>query len=97
MSTSHYQRLETGEGKLDGTTVERIAKLFDLETELLYAFDDRSIFQSGDYSMGTVYNQGDIVHHPIDKKLQELYEKQIKLLEEKVKALEQENATLRKG
>lgn len=88
ISQSQYQRYEAGQITMSGDLVDQVAEILGVDRELLYSFDERSIFQTGEHN-AVSNGSGDIVYHPIDSKMKQLYETQIKLLEDKIRHLEE--------
>ena len=96
ISQSQYHRIESGDAKITKDIVIKIAEIFDVEPEMLYNFDEGNVFRAETISQSINHNSGQVSFYPIDGKLEKLYEDKITFLEEKIKALEKENASLKK-
>ncbi|HWZ21033.1 MAG TPA: helix-turn-helix transcriptional regulator [Cytophagaceae bacterium] len=83
MSPQGYGKLERDEADIPFSRLEQIANAFNLKVEDVTAFDERFVFNN--YASNQA-NQGYIVNH-INEKERELYEKNIKLLEDKIQYL----------
>lgn len=85
MSPQGYGKIERDEADVSFTRLEQIAKVFNMKVEEMIAFDEKVIFNN----FGTANDQSFSVNYEsVSNKERELYEKTIKLLEEKIKWLE---------
>jgi transcriptional regulator with XRE-family HTH domain len=83
MSVQGYGKLERDEADIPFSRLEQIAKAFHLKVEDVTSFDEKFVFNN--YASNQA-NQGYIVNY-VNEKERELYEKNIALLEDKVKWL----------
>ncbi len=85
MSVAGYGKIEREDTDVPFSRLEQIAKTFDMKTEDLVGFDEQLVYN-------IMHNHIDTNHFyakgGISDKERELYEKTIKLLEEKVALLE---------
>lgn len=85
VSQSSYSRYEKDEGDLSLSELEKISEILGMKVEDLICFDEKMIFNN----YGTAQDQSFSVNYQsISNKERELYEKTIKLLEDKIKYLE---------
>lgn len=83
ISQSTYSRIEKDDGDLTVSQLNKIAEILEVKVEELINFNDKVVFNN--YANST---QGYIIHQYVSDKERELYEKTIKLLEDKIKFLE---------
>lgn len=85
VSQSSYSRYEKDEGNLTLAELEKISAILGMKVEDLINFDEKMIFNN----YGTAQDQSFSVNYQsVSDKERELYEKTIKLLEDKIKYLE---------
>lgn len=81
MSTQGYSKIERDEVALNVERLLEIAGIFEMKPEDLLTFDEKIVFNNTDTKGGNNgINYGTVNAFPVEMK--ELYEKQIKLLEE---------------
>jgi transcriptional regulator with XRE-family HTH domain len=85
VSQSSYSRYEKDEGNLTLAELEKISAILGMKVEDLINFDEKMIFNN----YGTAHDKSFSVNYQsVSDKERELYEKTIKLLEDKIKYLE---------
>jgi transcriptional regulator with XRE-family HTH domain len=93
MSLSNYSKIERGEIDLSVSRLQNIANALDVEISSILNFDTTEIFNIHKNKMihGSVTKAEQIHYHSVDYK-----EKYIKILEEEVERLKEENQILKK-
>ena len=87
MSISGYSRIERNEVDPNTEKLQKIASALEVSPNELFNFDDKNVFHNCTATnQSTLTAQNFNNHFPIEMK--QLYESNIKLLEEKVKMLE---------
>jgi transcriptional regulator with XRE-family HTH domain len=84
VSQSTYSRYEKEDGDITIALLNEISEIFGMKVEDLLSFDEKVVFNN--YASNQA-NQAYVIN-VISEKERELYEKTIKLLEEKIKFLE---------
>ena len=81
MSVAGFGKLERDEADIPFSRLEQIASVYNMKTEDLVCFDERNVFNN----YGTAHDKSFSVNYQtISDKERELYEKSIKLLEDKI-------------
>lgn len=86
VSQSTYSRYEKEDGDITIALLNEISEIFGMKVEALLSFDEKIVFNN--YASNQA-NQAYIIN-VISEKEREMYEKTIKLLEDKIKYLEGE-------
>ncbi len=84
ISQQSYSNLESEKTDIAFSKIEKIAEIFQMSVEDIVSFDEKVVFNN--YASNQA-NQAYIIN-VISEKERELYEKTIKLLEDKIKYLE---------
>lgn len=87
ISQQHYSSLELGQYEISIQQLYKIADLLEVTPSAILDFDDHVVFNNCTSTNGLNYIKGDMVNHTNEKLIASL-EKQIELLEEKIKGLE---------
>jgi len=89
INQSGYSRLENDTSDISLSQLDKISEIFNMKTEDLLTFDEKIVFNNyadaKDFVVGNNYNG-------MTEKEKELYEKTIKLLEDKINLLMQMNS-----
>lgn len=100
ISQSAYSRYENMETEVSEDMLKQIAEVLEVTPEQIETFDERVIFNNHgtlqDHANGLNYCPT-IHQYVIDPKIEQLYEKQIALLEKQNKLLEAKIAEMEKG
>lgn len=93
ISVAAYSKLEREETSLSDERLDHIAKIFDMSVEDILAFDEKQVFNfinnHDNDNVGPYYNS-------FPEELKRLYDDKIKLLEDKINYLTEENQRLKK-
>lgn len=97
ISQSAYSKYESGETKITEKLLDQIAKILEVDKEIIEQFDDNAVFSNNtnnakDQAKSNLLigNNSVTVNHYGNEEKDGLYEKMISLLEEKVNRLEKE-------
>lgn len=96
VSQSTYSNYESIESDVTPDLLDQIAKILNVKPEQIEKFDEQIIFNNhnntaNDHASNIMGNyQPTVNNYVIDSEIEQLYKKNISLLEEKVKALEKE-------
>lgn len=91
MSQQAYSKLENDNTNVSLELLKQIAAVLEMAVEDLLSFDEKSVFNffNNTYTQSHI-NTCSTNNYSIDSRLEELYRKQIELLEEKVSHLKSE-------
>jgi transcriptional regulator with XRE-family HTH domain len=84
MSETGYSKIERDETDIPFSRLDQIAKALNVKIEDIISFDEKYVFNN----YGTAHDKSFSVNNSNFDKERELYEKTIKLLEDKIKMME---------
>jgi transcriptional regulator with XRE-family HTH domain len=83
MSVQGYGKLERDEADIPFSRLEQISTVFNMKPEDLICFDEKNVFNN----YGSAHDKSFSVNYQVSDKERELYERNIKLLEDKIQYL----------